>query len=110
MFSSPITCCFSSSNSHCYHPGLCRLLWHVRSALKDRWAFNLSLLAVRSSLIHSPAHCNSLPLHVKNRRLISRHRDAAAVDFLERYPHTALQVFPAPPSKKPSSTTTSTRM
>src|ERR1700759_45180 len=44
-------------------------------------AFNLSLLAVRSPLIHTVAF-NSLPLiHVKHSRFISDHRDAAAVDF-----------------------------
>ena len=57
-------------------------LWHVRPALKDLWAFNLSLLAVRSPIIHSTANFNSLPLILVNQtKFISDHRDVAAIDF-----------------------------
>src|SRR5947209_4596910 len=57
-------------------------LWHTRPALKDLLAFNVSLLAVRSPLIHSTANFNSLPLiRVNYTKFISDYRDAAAVDF-----------------------------
>ena len=48
-------------------------LWHTRPALKDPWAFNLSLLAARSPLINSTANFNTLPLiHVNRSMLIYR--------------------------------------
>src|SRR3954471_20888252 len=57
-------------------------LWHVRPALKDLWAFNVSLLAVRSPLIRTTANFNNLPLvRIRYTRLISKYRDAAAVNF-----------------------------
>src|SRR6185312_13986017 len=57
-------------------------LWHVRPALKDLWAFNVSLLAVRSPYIRTTVNYNSLPyVHIKHSRFISEHRDAAAIDF-----------------------------
>src|SRR5579872_5572122 len=57
-------------------------LWHVRPALKDLWAFNLSLLAVRSPFIRATANWNSLPcVNVEFSKLICDHRDAAAIDF-----------------------------
>src|SRR5262249_54830581 len=57
-------------------------LWHVRPALKDLWAFNVSLLAARSPLIHSTVNFDSLPLvKINHSKFIADHRDAAAVDF-----------------------------
>jgi ribonuclease HI/exonuclease III len=57
-------------------------LWHVRPALKDPWAFNVSLLAVRSPYLQTTVNYNSLPhVRVKHSRFISDHRDAAAIDF-----------------------------
>src|SRR3954470_19127031 len=100
---SPITCCFSffprnstqlvsalrllvipfNGAGLTYGSLVCAdSLWHVRPALKDPWAFNLSLLAIRSPLIHSTANFKWLPLvQAENSRLISWHRDPAAVDF-----------------------------
>jgi ribonuclease HI len=58
------------------------LLYKVSPALKDVWAFNISLLTVRSPLFTSSCNYSDLPyINVKNTRFISRHRDAAAVDF-----------------------------
>ena len=56
--------------------------FNVKPALKDVWAFNISLLASRSPLISSKANYNNLPyIDVSYTKLITKHRDAAAVDF-----------------------------
>jgi len=58
------------------------ILYKISPALKDVWAYNISLLAVRSPLILSTSNYFSLPsINVRNTKLISHHRDAAAVDF-----------------------------
>lgn len=58
------------------------LIFSFRPALKDAWAFNASLLAIRSPLISSTLNYNDLPsIDLTSTKLISKHRDAAAVDF-----------------------------
>jgi ribonuclease HI/exonuclease III len=57
------------------------ILFNIRPALKDVWAFNISLLAVRSPLIHSISNYNDFRKpDIKSSKLIRRHRDAAAYD------------------------------
>jgi hypothetical protein len=66
-----------------YESAVCsNYLFSLRPALKDVWAFVISLLAVRSPYIHSSSNYNDLP-HVDLRftKLISCHRNAAAIDF-----------------------------
>ena len=57
-------------------------IFGLKIPLKDPWAFNIFLLASRSSLISSDLNYNDLvsPIII-NSRLIHKHRDAAAVDF-----------------------------
>ena len=58
------------------------LMFGAKPFLKDTWAFTNSLLASRSALISSEANYNDLPyVDLSFTKLISRHRDAAAVDF-----------------------------
>ena len=58
-------------------------IFAVKPALKDLWAFNVSLLAVRSPIFSNvSANYFSLPtIDFRANMLISEHRDAAAVDF-----------------------------
>ena len=50
--------------------------------LKDVWAYVVSLLAVRSSFISSSFNYFDLPsVNLTYTKIISRHRDAAAIDF-----------------------------
>jgi hypothetical protein len=57
-------------------------LFSIKPALKDIWAFNLSLLAVRSRFFSPTHNYHRLPhIKIKNNMHISDHRDAAAVDF-----------------------------
>ena len=53
------------------------------AVLKDLWAFNVSLLAARSTLINFKGDYSTLP-HASDlqRMLISEHYDSAALDFL----------------------------
>ena len=56
-------------------------LFNVK-ALKDVWAYVISLLAVRSPLIASSSNYFDLPfINLSFTKLIAKHRDAAAVDF-----------------------------
>ena len=56
--------------------------FEIKPALKDVWAFNLSLLAARSPLLSSTCNYFSLPRgNCRTSKLIMAHRDAAAVDF-----------------------------
>ncbi len=57
-------------------------LFSLRVALKDVWAFGLSLLAVRSPLFSTSSNYFDLPrINLRSTKRISLHRDAAAVDF-----------------------------
>lgn len=57
-------------------------LYGVKPALKDVWAFNISLLAARSSLFHTTPNYHDLPyIKTKFNLHISSHRDAAAIDL-----------------------------
>jgi hypothetical protein len=57
-------------------------LFSVKSPLKDVWAFNVSLLAVRSKFFSPTYNYHQLPyVKTKNNMHISDHRDAAAVGF-----------------------------
>jgi len=57
-------------------------LFNINNALKDVWAFVVSLLAVRSPFISSSSNYFDLPfVNLTFTKLISRHRDAAAIDF-----------------------------
>src|SRR4051812_27939930 len=60
-----------------------RKIFSVKTALKDVWAFNVSLLAVRSPLFSDlAANYHELPhVNVLGSLFIRDHRDAAAVDF-----------------------------
>ena len=54
----------------------------LKPTLKDVWAFTSSLLAARSPLISTNTNYNLLPsINLTFTKLITRHRDAAAVDF-----------------------------
>ena len=58
------------------------LFFKIKPALKDVWAFNLSLLAVRSPLLSSTCNYFSLPRgNCRTSKLIMDHRNAAGVDF-----------------------------
>lgn len=57
-------------------------LFSLNPALKDVWAYNVSLLAVRSPFISADCNYNDLPaIKLKLTRRICLHRDAAAIDF-----------------------------
>ena len=58
------------------------IIYNIKPALKDVWAFNISLLASRSPFISSSFRYHDLPrVNVRFSKLINLHRDAAAVDF-----------------------------
>ena len=58
------------------------LVYGLKPALKDLWCFTISLLAVRSPFIKSTTNYMQLPdIDLKRTKIISKHRDAAAVDF-----------------------------
>ena len=58
------------------------LLFSIRPSLKDPWAVNVSLLAVRSPLLCSGTNYFSLPsISIVYSKFIRDHRNAAAVDF-----------------------------
>ena len=62
------------------------LSFKINPALKDVWAFGISLLAVRSNYIFADVPYLSLPkINLRSTKIISRHRDAAAVDFWRGY-------------------------
>lgn len=57
-------------------------MYNLKPALKDIWCFVISLLAVRSPLITSSLNYSQLPsINLRRTKLISKHRDCAAVDF-----------------------------
>jgi hypothetical protein len=59
-------------------------IFSIKPPLKDVWAFNVSLLAVRSRLFtNTSGNYHTLPYIklAKNNMFIKDHRDAAAVDF-----------------------------
>ena len=57
-------------------------LYGIKPALRDVWAAGTSLLAVRSDFIHSTLNYRDLPsIDVKFSKHISKHRDAAAIDY-----------------------------
>ena len=67
------------------------LLFGIKPALKDLWAFNVSLLAARSSLITASINYNSLPdINIVFSRMIIKHRNCAAVDFWSATSQTGL--------------------
>ena len=68
---------------HILIPLVCaKKLFSIKPALKDVWAFNLSLLAVRSRFFLDSLNYHAFPkLHMKNNMLITDHRDAACIDF-----------------------------
>ena len=58
------------------------VVYNIKPALKDVWAFNISLLASRSCFISSAIRYHDLPrIDIRYSKLISCHRNAAAVDF-----------------------------
>ena len=58
------------------------LLFSIRPPLKDLWAFNVSLLASRSSFISSSSNYSLLPsVSIRRSKFIRDHRDASAIDF-----------------------------
>ena len=76
-------------------------IFAVKPALKDVWAFNVSLLAVRSKYFsNTSAKYQDLPcIDLKNSMLIKHHRDAAAVDFWRsRHLPDGTLVPPSPPT------------
>ena len=57
-------------------------LFSIRPSLKDLWAFNVSLLASRSSLISTTCNYNDIPfMNIVFSKFIREHRDTAAYDF-----------------------------
>ena len=57
-------------------------LYSIKNALKDVWAFNISLLAVRSPFFTSTLNYKDLPyVNISFNMHIVDHRDAAAVDY-----------------------------
>ena len=59
-------------------------LFSIKPSLKDLWAYNVALLASRSTFIHSTSNYWDLPsLEVVYNKSITNHRDAAAIDFWE---------------------------
>ena len=57
-------------------------MFNMKPSLKDVWCFVISLLAVRSPLISPTNNYFNLPsINLTFTKLISRHRNAAAVDF-----------------------------
>ena len=76
-------------------------IFSVKPGLKDVWAFNVSLLAVRSPLFTSlSTNYNDLPsINLKYNLFIKDHRDAAAVDFWRsRHLPDGTLVPPSPPT------------
>ena len=76
-------------------------VFRISPALKDVWAFNLSLLAVRSpffaDLSANYHHLPDLRLKARHSLFIRDHRDAAAVDFWRSSrPMAALSPHPLP--------------
>ena len=72
-----------NGGAYTYESLICaKAIFAMKPALKDVWAFNISLLAVRSPLIESKLNYNDLPtIDLTFTKIIMRHRDAAAVDF-----------------------------
>jgi len=72
-----------SGSAFTYEALVCsNLFFKLSPPLKDVWAFNLSLLASRSPLIRSTSNYFDLPsVNIRFSKLISKHRDAACVDF-----------------------------
>ena len=57
-------------------------LLSIKPAFEDVWAFNVSLLAVRSRFFHTAHNYHDFPnIKIKNNMLITDHRDAACIDF-----------------------------
>ena len=57
-------------------------LFAIKPSLKDLWAYNISLVAARSQILHSKANYWNLPdLEVIFSKSICNHRDAATVNF-----------------------------
>ena len=74
------------------------MVYNFKPALKDVWAFNISLLASRSPYISSNLNYFDLPrIDVRYTKIIKHHRDAAAVDFW-RSRHTKEGTLLPPPN------------
>ncbi len=72
-----------NGGAYTYSSLLClNFMFSIRPALKDLWAFNVSLLAARSPFIASTAKYNTLPaISIVRSKFIRDHRDASAIDF-----------------------------
>ena len=78
------------------------LLMAAKPALKDLWAFNISLLAVRSTLYDASLNYNTLPtINLKYNMHINDHRNAAAVDFWRGRHEASGRLIPVCPSGSP---------
>jgi ribonuclease HI/exonuclease III len=72
-----------NGGAYTYDSLLClNFVYSIRPALKDLWAFNVSLLAARSPFISTSDKYNTLPaISIVRSKFIRDHRDAAAIDF-----------------------------
>lgn len=72
-----------NGGAYTYDSLLClNFMFSIRPALKDLWAFNVSLLAARSPFISTTDNYNTLPsISLVWSKFIRDHRDASAIDF-----------------------------
>ena len=72
-----------NGGAYTYDSLLClNSMFSIRPALKDLWAFNVSLLAARSPFISTTVKYDTLPgISLVWSKFISEHRDASAIDF-----------------------------
>ena len=72
-----------NGGAYTYESLVClNFVFSIRPPLKDLWAVNVALLAVRSPLISSTSSYRHLPaVSIVFSKFIRDHRDAAAVDF-----------------------------
>ena len=78
-------------------------IYGAKPALKDVWAFNISLLAVRSPFFSSSLNYHQLPsIDIRHNMHITDHRDAAAVDFWRSRHLPTGQLLPVSPPTSPT--------